>query len=208
MIVIVLTCTALGVALAYRKKIGDEICMIRRAEILSLKEDLAMSYFYPLSKEEREQDLLEYIQQLKLEQEKLSCSWIAKRFIDYREEISKHENEITEGEESSRKLISFSTFGLHHVIAEARFQKEALLVLADLIDQTFDPMAYNALFNVEMGKAGPVIEATFIEGFEECGQGKFQVFADAVSKQIFDQDKVVFCAGAADSDVLDTFISF
>lgn len=130
----------------FRKRIGEEIKLMSRKEIMKSKEDLIVAFFVPYTWQERTEQMQQHLKLLKETQSKLDDTLIAKRFVDYKAEIKDEEQKIRERLElhgSTDDLwlktnLSFSTANLYQVYASNTFSIEQLLTFGDILDEHFE----------------------------------------------------------------------
>lgn len=198
---IILATVIVLAALFFKKEIVEEIELFRKFEKRSLFEGLTMSYFYPLSQQERIEILKEHIDKMTHIQKRVSTSILAKYFVDFSEHIIERQNELLEKQESirhSRDFISFSTFNLNNVVASLHYPREQLLKIACLIDEIFPEDAGNALYALDWKGSEPLLTMSLFEDFPHVDKQRYKEFVNRISKEIFDGQPVYLHVSPAD----------
>ncbi len=172
----------------FRGRINEEIQLMRQAEAGRLLDEAITTFFEPLTKQEKMDSLTKFIDQLNAIQERLSKSIIAKRFIDYRESIARKQNHLQEIRQS-QDHYSFSTCHLHSLIADSEFQKEQLIKLAEIIDETFYWDDTSATFSLCSENQCLALNMSLFENIE-LNQEECQEFINRVSNEIFENKPI------------------
>lgn len=184
-------------------KFLEERKLLRQTEASELSEDLALSFFYPLSNTERIEMIQEYLAQMEGIQEKISRSIVAKHFIDYRENISKREEDLRERQENlDDDSISFSTQQLHHIISDSSHTKEGLLALASLIDEVFPEEDLGAAIFALEKSPQHLINVYPYDDFKEA---HFQSFVSRASEEVFNNEPIFLQVGSPESGDTDLY---
>lgn len=174
-----------------------EYALISQKEAKRSLDELVIAYFYPHTVQERTEQLEGHLAILKHLQEKLNRSWIAKRFVDYTEEITERalqvEQKLSDGD--SDASLTFSTPSMNHVNASPDFEREMLVNLGWLVDERFHEEECGGILSVEREGGLPVI--TFTLTGDECGidRERAQAFVNEISELLFDGKRVKFKVG-------------
>lgn len=200
---IIIIITVLALAFAFREKIFEELRLIRKQDAAVLYEDLIFEYFFPMTGKERADAFEEYIGEMKALQEKVAQSLVAKYFIDYQEDIAKHEKDLAERRRSYKRkedMYTFTTLTANNIIADMRYTKEQLEHISQIIDDIFPEEEDAGLYRIDWKDGARFIDVSLFEVKEPFEVDRYQTFANAVAEEVFDGKGVVLHLSQPGSD--------
>lgn len=199
---------------AFRDKIADEIMLFRQLDNGAIVEnfvnEMATSYYYPLTQSQRIEDLQGHVAKINDLQKQISESMFARYFVDFREYIIERQHDILELQQAVNEdgeLITFATRNSHPLISTTEFSNEELLKLAALIDKKFPEEDGIALYAHYSENGDIALEMALQDDFHAAEKQHYQKFVDSVSKEIFKGKAVSLQISDLDSEDKEIFQS-
>lgn len=170
-------------------QIKEEVSLISQEEIITVAESLQVNYFTPLSLEQQAEWHRVFAEKLEEAQEKLDSAFLAKYFIDFKEQIEAEKRQVRELEGAGSDEMTFMTRTMHTVVSIPEYTKEELLQIGALIDELFNEAVGRVLFKIEIEYGKRQILA---QPLQEAVSGKFSEFVHRVSQEVFNGEPVLF----------------